>query len=107
MPRPKRKQELATVTSNQLTLTAETKSEITNVSLPKVDSKKRKIYLTGANGRLGREILKLLPSAIPIVRNSRNIPNEVISDFSEISLKRILSEADVVIHAAGSVNTLN
>ncbi|MFH1260520.1 MAG: NAD(P)-dependent oxidoreductase [Candidatus Micrarchaeota archaeon] len=65
------------------------------------------IYITGASGRLGREVLKLIPDAIPLVRNNCNIKTSIVTDFSSDQLKKILKNADMVIHLAGSRDFLD
>jgi nucleoside-diphosphate-sugar epimerase len=65
-----------------------------------------KVYLTGATGRLGRIVLRE-SSAIPIVRKKSGLKNEIVSDFSSNDLKKILKDADVVIHLAGSRDFLD
>ncbi|MBI5051448.1 NAD(P)-dependent oxidoreductase [Candidatus Micrarchaeota archaeon] len=65
------------------------------------------IYITGATGRLGQEVLKLIPNAIPLVRKKAGLKNERVTDFSEQQLKRLLKDADVIIHLAASLNFLN
>lgn len=63
-----------------------------------------KICLTGGSGALGREVLKSVPNAIPLVRKPCGLKNEKITDFSSISeLKKILADCDVLIHLAGSM----
>lgn len=62
-----------------------------------------KIYLIGANGKLGSIICSKI-EVIPLVRKSSGLRNEIISDFTETSLKKILSDADVIINAAGLVH---
>lgn len=62
------------------------------------------IFITGATGRLGREVLKLIPNAIPLVRKKSNLKNEIITDFSEKELTKILAKAKTVIHLAGSMD---
>ena len=52
-----------------------------------------KIYITGATGRLGHAVLKLLPGAIPI-----NLRDETLD------LKKTFSDAYIVIHLAGSLH---
>ena len=62
------------------------------------------VYVTGANGKLGQEVLKLIPSAVPLVRKSSGRPNEKFVDFSdEAGLKAALSDCDTMIHLAGSM----
>ncbi len=61
-----------------------------------------KIYLAGASGRLGREILKKIPKAIPLVRKPLGIKGEIITKYNE-DLKEILKDADVVIISTGSL----
>jgi len=64
------------------------------------------IYLTGATGKLGRYVYKLLSEnhdVIPVVRKPSGMKNEVVSDFSEQSLKEILKDAHAVVHFAGAV----
>ncbi|NYZ77578.1 NAD-dependent epimerase/dehydratase family protein [Candidatus Micrarchaeota archaeon] len=66
----------------------------------------RKIYLTGANGRIGGAVLRLLPDAIPLVRKRSGMKNERVVDFFDAEgLKKALRDADVVVHMAGSVRT--
>lgn len=73
----------------------------------KVDNEqKKKVYITGANGRVGRAVLRLLPDAIPLVRKESGLKNERVVDFfCSDELKKTLRDADVVIHIAGSVKT--
>lgn len=61
-----------------------------------------KTYITGASGKLGRHVLKLV-DAVPLVRNAKGLPGEVVTDFSAESLRRILKDADCIIHLAGSM----
>lgn len=61
-----------------------------------------KIYITGASGRLGRHVMRFV-GAVPLVREAKGLPGEVITDFSAESLRRILKDADCVIHLAGSM----
>ncbi|MBU0586184.1 NAD-dependent epimerase/dehydratase family protein [Candidatus Micrarchaeota archaeon] len=64
-----------------------------------------KIFLTGANGKLGNEVLNLIPSAIPLVRKPSNLKNEIVVDISNIKeLKNILKSCDILIHLAGSMS---
>jgi len=65
------------------------------------------IYITGASGRLGREVLKLVPKAVPLVRKKRGLKGEIITNFHTDDLKKILSNADVLIHLAGSMDFLD
>ncbi len=51
-----------------------------------------KIYITGASGRLGQAVMKLLPSAIPV-----NLRDE------SLDLKKTFSDAAHVIHLAASL----
>ncbi|MBI2079428.1 SDR family oxidoreductase [Candidatus Micrarchaeota archaeon] len=62
------------------------------------------IYITGATGRLGKEVLELLPDAVPLVRKKANLKNEIITDFSSDQLKKIFKDAEVVIHLAASLD---
>ncbi|MBI5224185.1 NAD-dependent epimerase/dehydratase family protein [Candidatus Micrarchaeota archaeon] len=66
-----------------------------------------RIYLTGANGRLGREVLKRIPEAAPLVRKASGLKSEIITDFSIDSLRPILADADILIHLAGSLDMEN
>jgi farnesol dehydrogenase len=63
-----------------------------------------KVYITGATGRLGRSVLEQV-DGIPLVRKKSGLPNEIVTNFSESSLKKILKDATQVIHLAGSVRT--
>ncbi len=65
------------------------------------------IYLTGATGRLGREVLRMIPDATPLVRRDSDLEGQIVTDFSERELKGILNDADVIIHIAGSIDTLD
>jgi nucleoside-diphosphate-sugar epimerase len=69
--------------------------------------KQKTIYITGASGRLGSEVLRRIPDATPLVRNDKRLPNEIVTDFSERQLKGILNDADVIIHLAGSIDTMD
>ena len=67
---------------------------------------KSKTYLTGANGKVGKAVLKKIPDAVPLVRHESGLKNEVVVDFSDSeALKKVLSDASVLIHIAGSVKT--
>ena len=63
-------------------------------------------YITGATGRLGRIVLEKT-DAIPLVRKPSGFKNEIVTDFSEVQLKEILSDADCILHIAGSIKTWN
>ncbi len=62
------------------------------------------IFITGATGRLGQEVLKLVPAAIPLVRKKSNLKNEIVTDFSEKELTKIFQKAKTVMHLAGSMD---
>jgi len=64
-----------------------------------------KVFVTGANGRLGRAVMARIPGAIPLVREPSGLDKEVITDFSTDQLKINLLNARVVVHLAGSVDT--
>ena len=66
-----------------------------------------KVYITGATGRLGSAVLARLPDAIPLVRKPSGLKNEIVTKFSESELHDILKNASVIIHLAGSVDTLD
>lgn len=66
-----------------------------------------KIFVTGANGRLGKALMRELQDATALVRKKSGFRNERVTDFSESQLKKILKSADVVIHLAGSRDFLN
>ncbi len=70
---------------------------------------KAKIYLIGATGKLGRTALDKINSKliIPLVRKKSGLSNEQITDFSEEDLGKKLRDADVILHLAGSVDTLD
>lgn len=72
----------------------------------KIKSVPKKVYLTGATGRLGREVLRQT-KAIPVVRSKSGLENEIVSDFSVESLKQTFKDADAVIHLAGSRDFLD
>lgn len=61
------------------------------------------IYITGANGHLGRRLMKILPNALGLVRKPSGTKNEVVTDYSVEHLRKILKDATVVIHAAASL----
>ncbi len=60
------------------------------------------IYVTGANGRLGRVILRMV-DGIPLVRRSYGLKNEVVTSYDVEELKKILRDARAVLHVAGSM----
>lgn len=65
------------------------------------------IYITGATGKLGRYVYKLLSEkhdVVAVVRKPSGLKNEAISDFSQESLYKIFKDASVVIHIAGAVS---
>lgn len=64
-----------------------------------------KIYVSGATGRIGSSFMKAFPSAIALVRKKSGFRKEIITDFSRPELCKILSDADAVVHLAGSVKT--
>jgi nucleoside-diphosphate-sugar epimerase len=66
-----------------------------------------KIYIIGSSGRLGKEVFKLIPEAIPITRTINGLENEIVCDFSIESLKTTLKDADCILHLAGSVDMEN
>ena len=54
------------------------------------------IYVTGANGRLGKEFMKLVPKAIPLVRRKSGIKEKLLlilvrANLNEFSKKQMLS----------------
>ncbi|MFH1520994.1 MAG: NAD-dependent epimerase/dehydratase family protein [Candidatus Micrarchaeota archaeon] len=65
---------------------------------------KNNIYITGATGRLGRVVLPKI-NAMPLVLAPSGLKNEVVTDFSEEQLKKILKNAKIIVHIAGSVDT--
>ena len=64
-----------------------------------------KVYITGANGRIGSAVLARLGDAIPLVRHASGLKNEIVTDFSEDGLREILKDATAIVHLAGSVMT--
>jgi len=66
-----------------------------------------KIYVTGASGRLGREVLAQIPEAIPLVRTSHGLKNEIVTGFSADELPSVLKDASAIIHLAASRDFLN
>lgn len=65
---------------------------------------KKRVFITGAGGRIGRAVLEIT-DAIPLVRRPSGLRGEIVTDFSEPELRRILANAGAIIHAAGSVET--
>ncbi|MFH0738210.1 MAG: NAD-dependent epimerase/dehydratase family protein [Candidatus Micrarchaeota archaeon] len=65
-----------------------------------------KVFITGANGRLGASVQERI-GAIPLVRKPSGLKGEIVTDFSENQLKVILKDASVIVHIAGSVDTLD
>lgn len=65
------------------------------------------IFVTGANGRLGMAVLEAIPEAKPLVRKEHGLKNEIVTDFSEKELEKILKHAKAVIHLAGSRDFLD
>ncbi len=53
---------------------------------------------------MGHSVLEKI-DAIPLVRKPSGLKNEIITDFSESSLKNILKDAGCILHLAGSVKT--
>ncbi|VVC02865.1 GDP-L-fucose synthase [Candidatus Bilamarchaeum dharawalense] len=64
------------------------------------------IYITGASGRLGSAVFPKV-HAIPLVLYPSGLKNEIVTDFSEGELKKILNDAKIIIHIAGSVDTFD
>lgn len=62
------------------------------------------IFITGASGRLGREVAKLLPKAIPVNIEKTGMRNEIVSSFSQVHLNKLFKDATTVVHLAGSLN---
>ncbi|ADB58050.1 NAD-dependent epimerase/dehydratase family protein [Archaeoglobus profundus] len=60
------------------------------------------IYVTGANGRIGRVVLEKV-KGIAIVRRSCGLPNEIVTSYEVEDLRRIFKDARAVLHIAGSV----
>ena len=66
-----------------------------------------KIYVTGASGRLGKAVLEKLPGAVPLVRSSKGLEGEIVTDFSLDHLRSVFRDARAVIHLAGSLDMGN
>jgi nucleoside-diphosphate-sugar epimerase len=66
-----------------------------------------RIYVTGAAGRLGREVLNAIPQAIPLVRKPSGLPGEIVTDYSADGLRRVFADASTVIHLAASRDFLD
>ena len=60
------------------------------------------IFVTGANGRLGRVVLRKV-NGIPLVRRSFGLGREVVTSYDVEDLRRILRNARAVLHIAGSM----
>ncbi len=62
------------------------------------------IYLSGGSGNLGKEVLRLLPQAVPLVRRPAGLKNEIVADFNNPEgLKKLLADCTTIIHLAGSM----
>ena len=79
---------------------------MTDLTTSQKKGKDRTIYLTGATGRLGQAVLRRI-DAIPLVRKEHGLQNEIVTDFSPRQLKGILNDADIILHIAGSIQTLD
>ncbi len=66
-----------------------------------------KVYVTGASGRLGKALISVLEGCVPLVRKPSGLKDEIVTDFSPDSLRKILKDADVVVHLAGSRDFLD
>ncbi|MFA6530132.1 MAG: NAD-dependent epimerase/dehydratase family protein [Candidatus Micrarchaeia archaeon] len=63
------------------------------------------IYVTGASGRLGREVMKKIPEAVALVRKPAGFQRQIIVDYDYLEgLKETLRDAKVIIHLAGSMD---
>lgn len=60
------------------------------------------IYVTGANGRIGRVVLKKV-DGIALVRRSCGFKREIVTSYDTEELKKIFRDAKAVLHVAGSV----
>ncbi len=60
------------------------------------------IYVTGANGRIGRYVMRRL-NGIAVVRRRCGFEREVVTDYEIEELRRIFRDAKAVIHLAGKV----
>ncbi len=62
------------------------------------------VFITGASGKLGREVLRLIPDAVPLVRKPAGLKGEKVVDFSDAqALRKALAGCDALIHLAGSM----
>lgn len=62
------------------------------------------IYVTGASGRLGREVMKKIPEAVALVRKPAGFQRQIVVDYDYLEgLKETLRDAKVIIHLAGSM----
>lgn len=60
------------------------------------------IYITGANGRIGRVVLRKV-GGIAVVRRPCGFKREIVTQYDAEELKRIFRDAKAVLHIAGSV----
>ncbi|WP_457550609.1 NAD-dependent epimerase/dehydratase family protein [Archaeoglobus sp.] len=60
------------------------------------------IYVTGANGRIGRVVLKRV-NGIAVVRRSCGLPNKIVTSYEVEELRKVFKDAKAVLHIAGSV----
>ena len=60
------------------------------------------IYVTGANGRIGRVVLKKV-NGIALVRKPCGFEREIVTSYDVEELKKIFKDAKAVLHVAGSV----
>ena len=60
------------------------------------------IYVTGANGRIGRVVLSKV-NGIAVVRRRCGLPNEIVTSYEVEDLRKIFKDAKAVLHVAGSV----
>ncbi|MCI0504266.1 NAD-dependent epimerase/dehydratase family protein [Candidatus Micrarchaeota archaeon] len=65
-----------------------------------------KAYITGASGKIGRTVFECI-DAIPLVRKPSGLRGEIVTDFSEAQLQRILANARAIIHIAGIVEAFD
>ncbi len=66
------------------------------------------IFITGASGKLGYCVYRMFDGRIiPLVRRRCGLKNEIVTSFDFEELKRILKDARVIIHIAGSTEFWN